>query len=83
MTDLIAIAGMQIRTDYWPKPVPSAAFDWGAIDDATYDGEGCRVGRGSTEAEAIADLIAESNEDWPHPAWTWRYHLRRLEVMED
>lgn len=54
---------MRVRTDHWPKPVPSARFDWSAVDEDTYDGapdSGNRndVGYGATEAEAIADLLA-------------------------
>lgn len=47
---------MKIVTDYWAKPIPLRQFDWSAVDDDTYDGEGCPVGYGTTEAEAIQDL---------------------------
>jgi hypothetical protein len=55
---------MKIRTDYWPKPVPTNRFDWNAIDDDTYDGapdSGNRnqIGYGATEEEAIADLLEQ------------------------
>lgn len=30
---------------------------WTAVDDATYDGPGCPIGAGPTEAAAIANLI--------------------------
>lgn len=46
---------MKIVTDYWAKPIPDRRFDWTAVDDDTYDGDG-PVGAGATEAEAIADL---------------------------
>jgi hypothetical protein len=47
---------MNIVTSYWAKPIPDRSYDWSAIDDDTYDGEGCPIGWGATEAEAIADL---------------------------
>jgi len=60
---------MQIQTHYDPKPFPSRAFDWSAIDADTYDITGTDedgspysnhpVGYGPTEAEAIADLQSQ------------------------
>lgn len=47
---------MNIRTTYDPKPIPDRRFDWIAVDDDTYDGPGCPIGYGETEAEAVADL---------------------------
>lgn len=47
---------MKIKTSYIYPPIPIRQFDWSAIDDDTYDGEGCPVGYGATEAEAINDL---------------------------
>jgi hypothetical protein len=38
-------------------PIPIRSFDWAAIDDLTYDSLGGPVGRGSTEQEAINDLL--------------------------
>lgn len=56
---------MNIRTDYDPKPGPTARFDWSAIFPDTYDGapdaQGI-VGYGATEAEAIADLLQQAEE---------------------
>lgn len=57
-----------IRTDYWPKPVPSNQYDWSATDWDSYDGapdSGNRnqIGYGATEAEAIADLLSILEED--------------------
>lgn len=54
---------MKLRTTYDPKPIPTSAYDWSAVDDETYDGapdSGNRnqVGYGKTEAEAVADLMA-------------------------
>lgn len=43
-------------------------FAWSAIDDASYDGapdSHCPIGRGRTEAEAIADLQAQLDERTP------------------
>ncbi len=58
---------MNIRTDYWRKPIPTDAYDWSAVDDDTYDGapdSGNRnqVGYGATEAEAVADLMEQLDE---------------------
>lgn len=50
---------MKIRTTYEYPPIPDRSMDWSAIDDDTYDGaedSHCPIGRGATEAEAIADL---------------------------
>jgi len=56
---------VQIKTTYWPKPIPTDKFDWSAIDDATYDGPGCPMGTGTTEQEAIADLMEQLEESSP------------------
>ena len=53
---------MKIRTDFWRKPIPTDQYDWAAVDDDTYDGEG-PVGRGPTEEAAIADLKAKLGLD--------------------
>jgi len=50
---------MQIRTTFVYPPIPVRDFDWSAVDDDTYDGEGCPIGRGATEEEAIADLLEQ------------------------
>lgn len=47
----------KIVTSFDYPPIPDRRFDWSAIDDNTYDGEGCPVGRGATEQEAINDLL--------------------------
>jgi hypothetical protein len=49
---------MQIRTTYWPKPGPSRACDWSAIDADTYE-PGDPVGYGATEDDAVADLLSQ------------------------
>lgn len=53
------MAAIKIRTDYDPKPIPARQFDWSATDDGTYDGEGCPIGYGETESEAVNDLLAQ------------------------
>lgn len=56
---------MNIRTTYDPKPIPVRQFDWTAVDDDTYDGAPdahCPIGSGTTEAEAIADLLLQIEE---------------------
>ena len=35
---------------------------WTAVDDSTYDGPGCPIGAGPTEAAAIADLMDQLDE---------------------
>ncbi len=59
---------MRIRTTYDPKPIPTTAYDWSAVDDDTYDGapdSGNRnqIGYGSTEDAAIADLMCMLIDD--------------------
>lgn len=61
--ELDSAAGPRIVTHHDPKPVPSRKWDWTAVDDRTYDGEGCPVGYGATEAEAIADLQEQLEDD--------------------
>lgn len=57
---------MNIRTVNAFPPIPIRDFDWHAYDADTYDGEGCPVGYGRTEAEAIANLkeqLGEADDD--------------------
>ena len=49
---------MKIKTSQWAL-CPIASFEWSAWDDETYDGEGCRIGIGATEQEAIDHLIEQ------------------------
>lgn len=49
--------GIKIKTNYVFPPIPSRAFDWSAVDDATFDGEGCPIGYGASEIEAVSDLL--------------------------
>lgn len=50
-----------ILVDYDPKPIPVRRFDYVAAR-AGSDPECCHVGYGSTEAEAIADLLDREAE---------------------
>ncbi len=49
--------GIKIETEHVFPPIPTRDMDWSAIDGNTYDGEGCKIGRGATEADAIRDLL--------------------------
>ena len=49
---------MKIRTSHIYPPIPVRHCDWQAVDDDTYEA-GCPIGRGATEAEAIADLLQQ------------------------
>lgn len=54
---------MKIRTTYENPPIPYRGLDWSAIDDNTYDGEGCHIGRSATKQEAILDLFERHDEE--------------------
>jgi hypothetical protein len=64
------INGIKVRTSFDYPPIPLRDMDWSAVDDSTYDCDcdedgffsTCPVGRGSTEAEAIADLLEHIEE---------------------
>jgi len=47
---------MKIVTEYVNPPIPDRSFDWSATLDSYEPGD--PIGRGETEAEAIADLEA-------------------------
>lgn len=54
---------MNIKTEYWPKPIPTDKFDYSAYDIDTYDGSEDsntrnQIGYGRTEIEAIKDLLS-------------------------
>jgi hypothetical protein len=49
---------MNIRTWYEHPPIPDRRFDWGAVDDDTYE-PGMPIGWGETESEAVADLLEQ------------------------
>lgn len=53
----------KIITNFVDPPIPIRQFDWSAVR-ACYD-EGDPVGRGATEAEAIADLLESEEENLP------------------
>lgn len=59
------INGIKISTCHEYPPIPVRSFDWSAIDDDTYEGVGCPVGHGTTEQEAIDDLLAQIEESAP------------------
>lgn len=54
---------MRIRTDFIYPPIPIRDFDWQAVDSDTYDGEGCPIGFGKTEQEAIDDLLMQIEDE--------------------
>ena len=54
--------GVKIRTDFIFPSIPDRRFDWSAIDEETYD-FGKPIGYGRTEAEAVADLLEQIEED--------------------
>lgn len=56
------INGLRVSTNFDYPPIPFRGADWSAVDDSTYDGEGCPIGRGATEQEAIADLLEQMEE---------------------
>lgn len=53
---------MRIVTDFIYPPIPDRSCDWCAYDGDTYDGEGCPMGLGAAEAEAVADLKTQIAE---------------------
>lgn len=55
---LYIINSLKVSTHYDPKPIPARHLDWSAVDYG-YGGEGCSIGYGKTEADAIADLLEE------------------------
>lgn len=48
------------RTSYDYPPLPTRRFDWSAVHPDYEPGD--PIGRGSTEAEAIADLMEQLEE---------------------
>jgi hypothetical protein len=47
----------EILTSFDHPPIPVRSFDWSAVLDGYEPGE--PIGRGATEAEAIADLLEQ------------------------
>lgn len=57
MTDT---AERPIKTTYIYPPIPTRRFDWQAVRDGWDLGE--PVGMGQTEADAVADLLEQEEE---------------------
>ena len=54
---------MKIQTNCVYPPIPIRCFDWSAIDADTYDGSPSDpIGYGTTEQEAIDDLLSQIEE---------------------
>jgi hypothetical protein len=64
---------MKISTHFEYPPIPIRSFDWSAVDSETYDADcdqdgffsACPVGYGSTEQEAIEDLLSQIEDQKP------------------
>lgn len=56
------INGIEIITVYECPPIPIRHFDWGAIRARDEGEEDCPAGWGSTEDEAIQDLLEKIGE---------------------
>jgi hypothetical protein len=54
---------MNIVTTHEFPPIPCRDWDYSAIDSDTYDGPPSPVGLGPTPEAAIADLLAQLDED--------------------
>jgi hypothetical protein len=52
---------MMILTEHWAKPGPSRKFDWSSVTDDYEPGH--PIGFGATEAEAIADLRIQMDDE--------------------
>lgn len=58
---------IRLATSFDHPPIPVRHYDWSAYDDRTAD-IGMTVGNGSTENEAINDLLERlEEEDEPYP----------------
>ena len=53
----IPVTRPKIKTEFWAKPIPMRQFDWTATED-DYE-PGCPIGYGSSENEAVADLLLQ------------------------
>lgn len=51
------IGNLTIRTERDRAVIIPASHEWCAVDDDTYEGEGCAIGYGPTEQDAIEDLL--------------------------
>ncbi len=54
---------MNIRTSEDVTGFAPPDSKWVAVDNDTYDGPGCPIGRGATEREAIDDLLEQHLQD--------------------
>ena len=54
---------MTIKVSFDYPPIPIRSFDWSAYVDDTYDGPGCPLGHGPTEAAAISDLYDQMEDE--------------------
>lgn len=52
---------LNIRTEYWRKPIPTNKYDWEAWEDGTE--ETGPVGYGRTEDAAVEDLLEQIDEE--------------------
>jgi hypothetical protein len=55
---------MTLSTWHEYPPIPIRRFDYGAVDDDTYE-PGCPIGWGETPEAAIADLMAQIEDQQP------------------
>jgi len=53
---------MKVKVTFVYPPIPIRMYDWSAIDDDTYDGQGSPRGWGATKEEAIQDLLDQIGE---------------------
>jgi hypothetical protein len=56
---------MKVYVTYVNPPIPQRSWDYQAHDDDTFDEGCCTVGRGETPAEAVLDLIYNTDNLWP------------------
>lgn len=56
--------GRKIVTDLVYPPIPDRRFDWSAVTEDYDAADDCHppIGRGRTEAEAVADLLEQLDE---------------------
>ena len=53
---------MNIQVTFIHPPISNRNYDWQAIDRDTHEGDSGPVGHGSTEAEAVTDLMEQMVE---------------------
>jgi hypothetical protein len=54
---------VEVLTSFWLKPIPLRIYDWEATT-SNYE-PGHPIGFGATEADAIADLLEQIEENRP------------------